>query len=108
VNAANEKRGRDVYRFFRDELGAKWMQFIPIVERATRETLAIANEGWSGKGGRRLLYTQTGGKRRDVLVGAVNDSHQPHRSRALKRVRLPTSLRARRRRRPRQPIVLGR
>ena len=44
VNAANEKHGRRVYRFFRDELGAKWMQFIPIVERASAETLAIANQ----------------------------------------------------------------
>ena len=52
VNAANETRGREVYRFFRDELGAQWMQFIPIVERATPETLAIANQGWSC-----LLYT---------------------------------------------------
>src|SRR5512139_2219720 len=38
VNAANEQQGRKVYRFFRDELGAEWIQFIPIVERATAET----------------------------------------------------------------------
>ena len=53
----------EVYRFFRDELGAKWIQFIPIVERATPDTLAIANQGWSDRasaGGKRLLYTQTG------------------------------------------------
>src|SRR5262249_38809076 len=31
VNAANGDHGRRVYRFFRDELGADWMQFIPIV-----------------------------------------------------------------------------
>ena len=61
VNAANEKHGREVYRFFRDELGAKWMQFIPIVERATAETLDIANLGWSARPGqKRMLYTQTG------------------------------------------------
>jgi uncharacterized protein len=61
VNAANEQHGRAVYRFFRDDLGAKWIQFIPIVERATEETLEIANEGWSERPGRgRLLYTQTG------------------------------------------------
>ena len=63
VNAANQARGREVYRFFRDELGAKWIQFIPIVERATADTLAIANQGWSDRasaGGKRLLYTQTG------------------------------------------------
>jgi uncharacterized protein len=61
VNAANEKHGRTVYRFFRDELGAKWMQFIPIVERATDETLGVANLGWSTRPGeKRLLYTQDG------------------------------------------------
>lgn len=61
VNAANEQHGRAVYQFFRDELGAKWVQFIPIVERATEATLAIANQGWSDVPGRkRLLYTQTG------------------------------------------------
>ncbi|HVZ21227.1 MAG TPA: radical SAM protein, partial [Vicinamibacterales bacterium] len=31
VNAANGDHGREVYRFFRDELHAEWMQFIPIV-----------------------------------------------------------------------------
>ena len=61
VNAANQHHGRTVYRFFRDELGAKWVQFIPIVERATAETIDIANQGWSEQPGRqRLLYTQTG------------------------------------------------
>jgi uncharacterized protein len=61
VNAANEKHGRAVYRFFRDELGAKWMQFIPIVERASEATLDIANLGWSAQPGKkRLLYTQDG------------------------------------------------
>ena len=61
VNAANEKHGRTVYRFFRDEMKAKWLQFIPIVERANTETIEIANQGWSEQPGRkRLLYTQTG------------------------------------------------
>jgi uncharacterized protein len=71
VNAANEKHGRRVYRFFRDELGAKWMQFIPIVERATADTLAIANQGWSDRpgAGKRLLYTQTGDLVTDRSVG---------------------------------------
>jgi uncharacterized protein len=61
VNAANEDRGPDVYRFFRDELGATWMQFIPIVERATPDTIALANEGWSNDPKRRrILYVQDG------------------------------------------------
>jgi uncharacterized protein len=61
VNAANEKHGRTVYRFFRDEMDAKWVQFIPIVERASAETIDIANQGWSDQPNRkRLLYTQDG------------------------------------------------
>ena len=61
VNAANQTHGRMVYRFFRDEMGAKWIQFIPVVERASEETIQIANMGWSEQPGRkRLLYTQSG------------------------------------------------
>lgn len=61
VHAANEKHGREVYRFFRDELKAQWVQFIPIVERASKDTIEIANSGWAEQAGRnRLLYTQTG------------------------------------------------
>jgi len=33
VNAANQDRPLDVYRFFRDDLGARHVQLIPIVER---------------------------------------------------------------------------
>lgn len=61
VNAANQYHGREVYKFFRDELKATWMQFIPIVERATVENLPIANQGWSDKpGSKRMLYLQYG------------------------------------------------
>ena len=70
VNAANEHHGREVYRFFRDQLGAKWVQFIPIIERATAETLEIANRGWSETPGKkRLLYTQTGNLVTERSVG---------------------------------------
>ena len=71
VNAANQAHGREIYRFFRDELGAKWMQFIPIIERATEQTIDIANMGWSDQPGRgkRLLYTQTGGLVTERSVG---------------------------------------
>jgi uncharacterized protein len=34
VNAANAGRPLDVYRYFRDELGTRYLQFIPIVEVA--------------------------------------------------------------------------
>ena len=68
VHAANADHPLEVYRFFRDELGAKaepnaplFIQFIPIVERATPETLPEANRGWSQRpGGGRPLYTQEG------------------------------------------------
>lgn len=33
VNAVNSRRPLDVYRYFRDDLGARYIQFIPIVER---------------------------------------------------------------------------
>jgi len=35
LHMANASRPMDVYRFFRDELQADWMQFIPIVEKET-------------------------------------------------------------------------
>jgi len=70
VNAANADHGAQVYRFFRDELGAEFMQFIPIVERATAQTLPLANQGWSERpGGERLLYTQTGSLVTERSVG---------------------------------------
>jgi uncharacterized protein len=71
VNAANEKHGRAVYRFFRDELGAQWVQFIPVIERATEETLERANQGWSERpGGERPLYTQDGNLVTERTVGS--------------------------------------
>jgi len=76
VNAANQRHGRTVYSFFRDELGANWVQFIPIVERATAETLAIANQGWSERPGqKRLLYTQTGSLVTERTVGGKQYGH---------------------------------
>jgi uncharacterized protein len=60
IHAANQTRGGEIYRFLRDECGARFMQFIPIIERATPDTLPVANEGW-GEGVRgRPLYTQEG------------------------------------------------
>ena len=60
IHAANQTRGREVYRFLRDECGARFMQFIPIVERATPQTLSIANEGWGEGVNGRPLYVQEG------------------------------------------------
>ena len=60
IHAANGDQGTRVYRFLRDELGAEFMQFIPIIERTTAEMLAIANEGWGDNVKGRPLYTQDG------------------------------------------------
>ncbi len=61
VHAANADHPTEVYHFFRDELKAEYMQFIPIVERATMETLPVANQGWGERpGSNRPLYTQVG------------------------------------------------
>lgn len=61
VNAANQDHPLDVYHFFRDELGARYIQFIPVIERATELTISLANQGWDGlKGKDRPLYKQAG------------------------------------------------
>jgi len=60
IHAVNGDHGRQVYAFLRDHLGATFIQFIPIIERATEQTLPIADAGW-GHGVRgRPLYTQDG------------------------------------------------
>jgi len=69
VHSANAPYPLDVYRFFRDELGAEYIQLIPIVERATSETLDAANRGWGGLRGKdRPLYRQDGGLVTDRTV----------------------------------------
>ncbi len=60
VHAVNADRGKEVYRFFRDEVGANFVQFIPIIERATPELIQIAEEGWGSHVEGRPLYTQQG------------------------------------------------
>jgi len=60
IHAANGDHGRQVYRFLRDELGATFIQYIPIIERATEATLPIADAGWGHGVKGRPLYTQEG------------------------------------------------
>jgi uncharacterized protein len=60
VHALNGDRGKEVYRFFRDEVGARFMQFIPIIERATPELIEIAEAGWGDRNKARPLYEQRG------------------------------------------------
>lgn len=61
VHSANQDRGLEVYRFFRDTLLAEFIQFIPIVERATPDNFELAEKGWHERvGGERPLYEQAG------------------------------------------------
>ena len=71
IHAANSDHPLEVYRFFRDELQAGYLQFIPIVERTTEEFLPLANLGWSERAGAdRPLYIQRGGLVTKRSVGA--------------------------------------
>jgi uncharacterized protein len=60
VHAANADHGLEVYRFVRDELGATFVQLIPIVERVTHELLPRAEAGWGARATDRPLYRQHG------------------------------------------------
>lgn len=63
VHAANQDHPVEVYRFFRDEMGAQFIQFIPIVERTTETLLPLANLGWStSRKEKRPLYVQAGNR----------------------------------------------
>jgi uncharacterized protein len=71
IHAANANHPLEVYRFFRDELQAAYMQFIPIVERTTEALIPVANLGWGNRpGGDRPLYRQHGGQVTERSVGA--------------------------------------
>lgn len=59
VHAANQDHGAEVYQYFRDGLGARFLQFIPIVERVPAAALAQAEAGWRS-GGAALLHRQEG------------------------------------------------
>ena len=60
VHAVNGDRGLEVYRFFRDVVKTNFVQFIPIIERATPELLEIAEAGWGDSNKSRPLYEQKG------------------------------------------------
>jgi uncharacterized protein len=45
VNAVNGRHARAVYRFFRDELGVRHLQFIPIVDRINEDGLTLLQQG---------------------------------------------------------------
>ena len=72
VHAANGDHPLEVYRFFRDEIRARYVQFIPIVERVTAELLTVANLGWGERGSDpRPLYLTEGDRVTDRSVGSA-------------------------------------
>jgi uncharacterized protein len=70
VNAANGDHGREVYAFLRDDLGARFIQLIPVVERVTSELLHTTASGWGNRGSERPLYRQQGDLVTHRTVGA--------------------------------------
>lgn len=62
VNAANVDHPLEIYRHFRDDLGAKYLQFIPIVERIEAGGEDAAERGYRDSEGRFILYRQVGSK----------------------------------------------
>ena len=72
VHAANQDKPLEVYHFFRDKLNARYIQFIPIVERATSQALPVANSGWKENDNKkRILYVQAGDRVTDRSVAPV-------------------------------------
>ncbi len=53
MHAANQGQGLRVYRYLRDDLGARHLQFIPVVERVPAGQAALAEGGWRDADGRR-------------------------------------------------------
>jgi uncharacterized protein len=60
VHTANASHPLEVYRFFRDELQARFIQFVPIVERLTPEIRLRAEKGGELPSGKRPLGMQDG------------------------------------------------
>ncbi|WP_201780276.1 anaerobic sulfatase maturase [Acetobacterium bakii] len=71
IHKANADYPLEVYHFFRDTLKAQYIQLIPIVERATADTIALANQGWGETADKtRPLYRQAGNLVTDRSVTA--------------------------------------
>jgi serine-type anaerobic sulfatase-maturating enzyme len=67
VNAANSRRPLDVYRFFRDELGTRYVQLIPIVEKGREGSPPVSARSVDpGDYGRFLVAVFDEWVRRDV------------------------------------------
>jgi uncharacterized protein len=70
VHAANSDHGRRIYHFLRDECGARYMQFIPIIERISNERSGQGEQEWSSWRDR-PLYLLEGNRVTDRSVSAA-------------------------------------
>ena len=71
IHAKNADHPLEVYKFFRDDMNVQFVQFIPVVERATETILPLANLGWGlERGDERPLYLQEGSRVTDRSVTA--------------------------------------
>jgi uncharacterized protein len=72
VHSANAEHPLDVYHFFKDEVKTQFIQFIPIVERVTPQTVDLANRGWGEKASDgRPLYKQEGNQVTERSVTSI-------------------------------------
>ncbi|MHB1172076.1 MAG: anaerobic sulfatase maturase [Lacisediminihabitans sp.] len=71
IHAANQDHGRRVYAFLRDQCGARFIQFSPIVERSTAELLPLAEARRLLRPVERPLYRQEGSHHTARSVGAA-------------------------------------
>ena len=83
MHAANQDRGREIHLFLRDQCGARFMQFIPIVERATEEIVHLANAGWGGSV--RNRRTPSAAAASHVRAARARNEIMPRRRRQLPR-----------------------
>lgn len=58
IHAANQDHPIEIYRYFRDQLDARFIQFIPIVERVPEQHIHAVKNGWNAQTG--ILYRQDG------------------------------------------------
>jgi len=71
IHSANADHPIEVYRFLRDQLKAKFIQFIPLVERTTHDFFPLADLGWRDRpASDPSLYAHHGALVTPLSVGA--------------------------------------
>ena len=79
IHHANQDHGQEVYQYFRDSLGADFIQFIPIVERVNDKDLAQAEAGWRSRKDSNLSNEKVGILYRQQGQAVTSRSVEPER-----------------------------